>query len=131
MEDLLEEIVGEIRDEGDEEEIAHVREVPGHAGEYDVEANTSVDELRSIGVDIGEDGGETVGGWVVRHIGRLPRAGDRVRMGTYDAEVRAIRRRRIVRVRLYPRAPTIRPPAAEKSDVEIEVVPDRDDRTNP
>jgi len=132
MEDLLEEIVGEIRDEADEEEIESVREVQGHPGEYDVEAATSVDELRSIGVELGEDGGETVGGWVVRHIGRLPRAGDRVRMGAYDAEVRAIRRRRIVRVRLYPRAPTIRPaPAAPAADVDLEIAPDRDDRTNP
>jgi CBS domain containing-hemolysin-like protein len=114
MEDLVEEIVGEIRDEADEDEIPNVREVPGSAGVYDVEATASIDELRPLGVDLGdEEHGETVGGYMVKQIGRVPRHGDRQRMGPFDAEVRAIRRRRIVRVRLYPRAPTVRPsPAA-------------------
>jgi CBS domain containing-hemolysin-like protein len=114
MEDLLEEIVGEIRDEGDEEEVQPVREVPGSPGVYDVEAVASLDELRAIHVELPEEaGGETVGSYMVKQIGRVPRHGDRVRLGPFDAEVRALRRRRIVRVRLYPRAPTIRPaPAA-------------------
>ncbi|MEO7094487.1 MAG: hemolysin family protein [Polyangiales bacterium] len=119
MEDLVEEIVGEIRDEADEDEIPNVREVPGSAGVYDVEATASVDELRPLGVDLGDDEhGETVGGYMVKQIGRVPRHGDRQRMGPFDAEVRAIRRRRIVRVRLYPRAPTVRPsPAAPVVDL--------------
>ena len=115
MEDLLEEIVGEIRDEADEDEIPNVREVSGHANEWDVEAVASVDELRPLGIDLA-DGGETVGAYVVRQLGRLARHGDRVRMGAFDAEVRALRRRRIVRVRLYPRAPTVRPLAAAPLD---------------
>ena len=130
MEDLVEEIVGEIRDEADEDEVPNVREVPGSPGVYDVEATASLDELRPIGIDLGEDEhGETVGGYMVKQIGRVPRHADRVRMGPFDAEVRALRRRRIVRVRLYPRAPTVRPsPAAsviEISDDESSTSPGR------
>ncbi len=118
MEDLLEEIVGEIRDEADEDEVPNVRPVPGLTGAFDVEAVASVDELRSLGVELGEEShGETVGGYVVKSIGRLPRHGDRVRIGPFDAEVRALRRRRIVRVRLLPRMPSLRPP---KSSEKIE-----------
>ena len=120
MEDLVEEIVGEIRDEADEDEIPNVREVPGSPGVFDVEAAASLDELRPLQIDLGdEENGETVGGYMVKQIGRVPRHGDRVRMGPFDAEVRALRRRRIVRVRLYPRAPTIRPSPAAAPVIEI------------
>src|SRR5262249_28591722 len=52
MEDLLEEIVGEIRDETDDDEAVKVREVPGSPGQWDVEATVAVDELRSIGLEV-------------------------------------------------------------------------------
>ena len=130
MEDLLEEIVGEIRDEADDEEIANVREVPTAAGTYDVEANASLDELRPLGIELDDDTGQTVGAYVVKLLGHVPRRGDRVRLGAFDAEVRAIRRRRLVRVRLYPRQPTMRPIAvAEVRTSEIDG--DSDATTHP
>jgi CBS domain containing-hemolysin-like protein len=101
MEDLLEEIVGEIRDEFDEEPQKVVR-VPGMEGAWEVDGRAALDELRAVGVPVPDaELGETVGAYVVELLGRLPRAGDKVELarGT-DAEVTSISRRRVTRLRV-------------------------------
>lgn len=119
MEDLLEEIVGEIRDEADEDELPRLREVPAVPGAWDVDPGTPIDDLRSLNIEPPDGSeGETVGAYIVRQIGRVPRRGDRVRLGPFEAEIQAIRRRRVVRVRLFPHAPTVRPPIADSRNPE-------------
>jgi CBS domain containing-hemolysin-like protein len=101
MEDLLEEIVGEIRDELDVE-AARVATVPDAENVWDVDARATVEELRSIGVRVEEsEWAETVGTVVLGRLGRIPRIGDKVDLGPdATAEVTSVSRRRILRVRV-------------------------------
>lgn len=109
MEDLVEEIVGEIRDELDVEP-ARVTPIPGEANAWDVDSNATLDDLRELGVLVDEEwSGESIGRIVMDRLGHLPHVGDVVRLaeGVF-AEVIATNRRRIQRLRvrlLKERAP--------------------------
>lgn len=101
MEDLLEEIVGEIRDELDVE-AARVTKVASEENAWDVDARATMEELRPIGVHIeDEEAAETVGVVVLNRLGRIPRIGDKVELGPDGtAEITSVSRRRIIRVRI-------------------------------
>lgn len=74
MEDLAEEIVGEITDEHDPEEPAYTP-VP-EDGIWVMEGDVHIDEVeRSLGVDLPEGDFETIGGLVIDHVGGLPEDG--------------------------------------------------------
>ena len=107
MEDLLEEIVGEIKDESDEEPQRVVRTV-GETDAWDVDARALMEELRPLGVTVTtEEQAETVGAVVLGRLGRLPKHGDRIDISTdATAEVTGLSRRRVtsVRVRKVPAA---------------------------
>jgi CBS domain containing-hemolysin-like protein len=98
LEDLLEEIVGEIRDEYDVETEAVVDE--GN-GSFVFSAKASFDEVRErLNVEIEPEGFETVGGYVLTRVGRVPAAGETFDIDGLIAEVLEAERRRIHRVRL-------------------------------
>jgi putative hemolysin len=103
VEDLLEEIVGEIRDEYDVEADTVTDE--GH-GTYVFSGKVSVDEIADrLGVHIEREGFETVGGYLLSHLGRMPYVGERFEVDELEAEVLEVERRRIHKVRLRRREP--------------------------
>ena len=98
IEDLLEEIVGEIRDEYDVETEPIVDE--GH-GSFVFSAKVNIDEVRDrLGVDIDPDGFETVGGYVLTRVGRVPAVGESFELDGLQVEVLEAERRRIHKVRV-------------------------------
>ncbi|RDI54184.1 hemolysin family protein [Nocardia mexicana] len=77
IEDVLEEIVGEIADEYDTDEIAPVEELGG--GKYRVSARLSVEDLGELfGMAIDEEDVDTVGGLLAHALGRVPLPGSKV-----------------------------------------------------
>ena len=77
MEDLLEEIVGEIRDEHDEGEEEPIRQLA--PDEWVIEAGTNIEDVNNaLGISLPHEEFETIGGYVVGLFGRLPREGEEV-----------------------------------------------------
>lgn len=104
VEDLLEEIVGEIRDEYDVESET-VTEEPN--GTFVFSGKVSVDEVRDrLGVEIEREGFETVGGFLLSHLGRMPYVGETFDVDDLSVEVLEVERRRITKVRVGRRTPT-------------------------
>jgi magnesium and cobalt exporter, CNNM family len=100
LEDLLEELVGEIRDEYDVESEPVVEE--GN-GAYVFSGNVNIDEIvQRLKVPIEREGFETVGGYLLSRLGRVPTVGeqfdiDGLKIQVVDAERRRVRKVRIAR----------------------------------
>ena len=102
VEDLLEEIVGEIRDEYDIESETVTDE--GN-GTFVFSGKVSVDEVKDrLGVEIEREGFETVGGYLLSHLGRMPYVGETFEVDDLAVEVLEVERRRITKVRVRRRA---------------------------
>jgi CBS domain containing-hemolysin-like protein len=93
MEDLLEEIVGEILDESDETVEAPL---PSRPGEVIVAGSTHVGELNDqYGLTVPDDDYTTIGGFIFGALGRVPAIGDRVSAGGATFTVREMDGRRV------------------------------------
>jgi magnesium and cobalt exporter, CNNM family len=104
IEDLLEEIVGEIRDEYDVESEPIVDE---GGGRWVFSGKVNIDEVRQrLGVDIEREGFETVGGYLLSHLGRVPAVGEKFEMDGLTVEVLDAERRRINKVRICKKPST-------------------------
>ncbi len=98
MEDLLEEIVGDIQDEYDIEEPQIIVEKPDS---YLVGGETEIEDLEEIlKADLAEDNYLTVNGLLNQCLGRLPRPGEKVKIGEFNFEVLEVNDKSIKRVRL-------------------------------
>jgi putative hemolysin len=101
VEDLLEEIVGEIRDEYDVESETVTDE---GGGVFVFSGKVSVDEVRDrLGITIEREGFETVGGYLLAQLGRMPYVGETFEAGELAVEVLEVERRRITKVRVRRR----------------------------
>jgi CBS domain containing-hemolysin-like protein len=103
VEDILEELIGEIQDEFDQETP---KVVTGADGRLHLDASLTIEELEvAVGEhDDTDEGVDTVGGLVLARLGRIARVGDTVRFGTRTLEVVRVRGRRILRVAVSPAA---------------------------
>ncbi len=98
IEDLLEEIVGEIRDEYDVEVEPILEEADGS---FVFSGRTHVRELADrLKIDVEGEGYETVGGYLLAHVGRVPHVGETFDIDGLSVEVLEAERRRITRVRV-------------------------------
>jgi CBS domain containing-hemolysin-like protein len=111
IEDLLEEIVGEIRDEYDVESEPVVEQ---DDGVFVFSAKVSIDEFRErLGVEIEGEGFETVGGYVLTRVGRVPAVGETFEIDGLVVEVLEAERRRIHKVsarRMVPEPSAVQEP---------------------
>lgn len=100
VEDVVEELVGEIRDEYDVEVEPIVAEADGA---FVFSAKVAIDDMTErLGVAIEGDGFETVGGFVLSRVGRVPAVGETFTTDGLEVEVLEAERRRIHRVRVRP-----------------------------
>jgi putative hemolysin len=113
LEDILEEIVGDIRDEFDTEEPLYRRL---DERSFRVDTRINIDEINeALGTDFPTDGYETFGGFIYDLAGKVPSSGDRLRWPSEEPQweftVEAVRKRRIITVRARRLA---RPPVKAK-----------------
>jgi len=101
IEDLIEEIVGEIADEYDREEPMIV---PVGEGRYLIDARLDVDSLAELtGTDLPDQDWDTVGGLVLGLAGRVPKEGERFEHDGLVFVAERVQGRRIAKVRVEPR----------------------------
>jgi CBS domain containing-hemolysin-like protein len=110
VEDILEEVVGEIEDETDAR-AASVRRLGD--GDWYVRGHVPLGDLVDVGIElpVDTDAYNSVGGYVFGEIGRLPKRGDTITADGYTIKVESVRENRIVAVRIQPPAEAS-PPAA-------------------
>jgi CBS domain containing-hemolysin-like protein len=110
MEDVLEEIVGEITDEFDVEH-PEIERLPG--GRLRVHGRTPIGDVSDqLGVRFPDDGWDTVGGLVFNLLGRVPEGGETITSEGYDFTVERMEGQRIMSVLVAPSAEPREKPAA-------------------
>ena len=109
VEDILEEVVGEIEDETDPRAAA-LRRLTG--GEWFVRGHVSLGDLADAGIELPaeSDAYNSVGGYVFGELGRLPKRGDTITANGYTIRVESVRENRIeaVRIRLRQDGDSVR-----------------------
>jgi magnesium and cobalt transporter len=94
IEDVLEEIVGDIDDEYDTETRIHIREQAPNR--FTVRALTPIDEFNDhFATDFPDDEYDTIGGLITHELGHLPRRGEVVRLGGYEFKILGADKRRL------------------------------------
>lgn len=103
FEDIVEEVVGEVRDEHDPYELPDLAPAgvdPEGREMYDADGAARTDQLETIGLRVPEGPYETLAGLVATELGRIPAEGDRIEVAGWRIEVADASGRRAARVRL-------------------------------
>lgn len=99
IEDILEQIVGDIEDEFDEEDIADIRQLSRHT--YAVRALTDIDDFNQyFNTDFADEEVDTIGGVVMQAFGYLPNRGEEIKLQDIHFKVTSADSRRIIQVRV-------------------------------
>ncbi|MDQ1730805.1 MAG: magnesium and cobalt exporter, family [Pseudonocardiales bacterium] len=110
LEDLIEEIIGDIRDEYDADSAASHRLT---GGVVELDGRLNLDEFAEFaGFELPDGPYETAGGFVMARLGKLPQPGDRVEFEDHVISVLEVDGRRASRLRVEPREPTTEDAAA-------------------
>jgi CBS domain containing-hemolysin-like protein len=119
VEDILEEVVGEIEDETDPRS-ASVRRLAD--GDWYVRGHVALGDLEDAGIElpVDSDAFNSIGGYVFSELGRLPKRGDRITANGYEIRVESVRENRIVAVRIHARATAEFPAAARANEGGVE-----------
>ena len=98
LENILEELVGQIQDEFDQEQPLLV---PAGEGVWDVAGTLPLHELAElVGEPLAEEGVSTVSGWVTRRLGGFPKTGERIVVGRHELRVEAMDGPKVARLKL-------------------------------
>jgi CBS domain containing-hemolysin-like protein len=103
VEDILEEVVGEIEDETDPL-AGSLRQLAN--GDWYVRGHVSLGDLADRGIElpVDTDAYNSVGGYVFGELGRLPKRGDLITADGYEIKVESVRENRIEAVRIHPQS---------------------------
>jgi putative hemolysin len=117
FEDLIEEIVGPIRDEYDMREVEELQIVSDH--EVVVSARFPVDDLKeALDLQVPDVEADTVGGLVYEQLQEIPKVGATIQLGNATLTVEAIRRQGIQSVRITSPEPLVRERGARAADMD-------------
>jgi CBS domain containing-hemolysin-like protein len=108
IEDVLEEIVGEIQDEYDSEEpfVEYISDEEGQWSAYIVDARVDLDDLNQLlAAALPTEESDTLGGFIYTELGKVPVVGDRIVYQDLDFTVESVAGRRIKKVRVQRHPP--------------------------
>ena len=99
IEDILEQIVGDIEDEFDEEEVADIRQLSRHT--YAVRALTDIDDFNAqFNTDFDDEEVDTIGGLIMQTFGYLPKRGEEITLNNLQFKVTSADSRRLIQLRV-------------------------------
>ncbi len=114
LEDLVEEIIGEIHDEHERPELDEIIDLG--RGAYSVDGKVSLSDFAELfDIDIENTDVDTVGGYIFNHEGRIPKEGEKSRIGPLEVEIAKADERRIYKITAVKQVGQPEPSAAERA----------------
>lgn len=114
IEDIVEEVIGEIADEFDPD-LRYISETA--PGEWVLDGRLPIEDALGLGLPVEEsDEYETIAGWVLEQLGHIPSPGERFECEGYEFRIQAMRRRRIARVRASRATPSVEDASRKDTD---------------
>jgi CBS domain containing-hemolysin-like protein len=99
IEDIVEEFVGQIRDEYDEEELAQIKKIAENV--YEIEGSVSLKDINeAIDLNLQSENYNSIGGYIIEHFGAIPKTGQEIDCDQVCFEVIEAESNKVVTVRL-------------------------------